>query len=147
MPISSQNDIVEQYMMNQDAGKEVKDKVRVPGLAELFIKPPASQKNKIKTEIQKILGLTLLHTKAKDEVANVFITQALERRGIVSFSWEIGKDQLHLSVIDNYAQTPIDEPRRELITKILVNVMKSRKSVTAIKWDLGSDFIEISYIA
>lgn len=147
MPISSQNDIVDQYMMNQDTGKEVKDKIRIPDLASLFLKAPAAQKAKVRTENQKIMGLMQLHTKPKDEVADVFISQALERRGVVGFSWEIGKDILQLSILDGFQQKPIDEPRRVMIQSLLVNVLKSRKAITAVRWDLGSDYIEISYIA
>lgn len=147
MPISSQNDIVEQYMMTKDTGKEVTDKLRIPDLASLFLRTPSAMKNKVKTTNQKILGLTQLHTKPKDEVAEVFISQCLERRGIVGFEWRVGTDTLTVSVVDGFTQKTIDEPHRVLIKTILVNALKARKSVTGIKWELGSDYIEISYIA
>lgn len=146
MPVQSQNDIVSQFMLGQDSGKEVKDKIRVPDLSTYFNKPLSNMKNKIKVDNRKILSIVALHTLPKDEIVSTLM-QTLDRRGVVSFEWLVGKDYISVSYIDGFSQKELSEENREALKHVLVNVLKSRKAITGVKWELGQPYIEVSYIA
>lgn len=146
MPITSQNDIVSNFMLGQDSGKEVVDKVRIPDLSTYFNKAPASAKNRLRIESRKVLGITSLHTQPRDEVATTLL-QSLDRRGIVGFDWKVGKDSITISFIEGFSQRELSEEERQTLHDVLVNVLKSRKSVVGVKWDFGAPYIEVSYIA
>jgi hypothetical protein len=146
MPVTSQNDIVSNFLSGQDAGKEVIDKVRVPDLTSYFNKVPASSKGRIKSESRKVIGMAALHTLPRDEVAATLL-QTMERRGAVGFEWKVGKDSITVSFIEGFSQRELSEEDRQNLQAILLNVLKSRKSIVGIKWDFGQAFIEVSYIA
>jgi hypothetical protein len=146
MTITSQNDIVGNFLSGQDTGKEVLDKVRIPELSSYFNKIPVSSKTRIKTEARKVMGMAALHTLPRDEVAATLL-QTMERRGAIGFDWRVGKDFITISYVEGFAQKELTEESRQNLQAILLNVLKSRKSIVGIKWDFGAAFIEVSYIA
>ena len=74
MSIRSQSDIVALNNEKSEKGKEVVDKIRIPGLSSLHLKP-------------------------KDEIAEVLINLLKSRHGVTEVKWRIGEDYISLSYI------------------------------------------------
>lgn len=152
MQARTQNDLVTANLLNQEAGREVTEKVEVVGLDNFFNKPPTffASKN-VKTKITpkvtplRLPHMKILHEKTRAEVASVLLA-SLDQRGVIGFEWKVGEDSLSVSSLEGFQQKILSDPERDQLSQILTNTLKSRRNIVGVKWDFGRTFLEITYI-
>jgi hypothetical protein len=141
----SQQEIIDEFMLSQETGTEVVDKVKIPALARFWDAPPP--KSNIKTERVRIANLKLAYMRSRSDIAELLSCVIDHHPDIVGLEWRVGTDEVDILYVEGFQQKQLNPEERNRFIELLVLMLRSRKDMMSLKWEFGKPHVEISWIA
>lgn len=142
MAIETQQDLVTQHLQSLQAGEMITEKLKIPGIADLFVVEGGSEAT-VTTAKMRIPVTNKVSVTTRAELMRAILQCVQSSPHITGVKWDVGEDYVEVTRDSEATVSFAEGVTEDRIQAVLMNTIRSRASVDGFEWKFGAKFISL----